>query len=91
MNPLALRAGSTFGRIPTRVQRPSIAPAVVLTALALGAINFGLAVLIVAAIGTPTFAPLAAGWLSLALGTIFAAVAIWLWRHYLRGRQEREF
>jgi len=66
------------------LQRQSVAPAIALTALALGAINLGLAVLIVAAIGAPTFAPLVWGWLSLGVGTLCAAGAIWLWRHYLR-------
>ena len=71
------------------MDRPSIAPAIVLTALGLGGINLGLAVLIVQAIGMTTFAPLWLGWTALAVGTLFAALAIRLWRSYLR--QPREF
>jgi hypothetical protein len=56
---------------------------VLATALALGAINFGLAVLIVAAIGAPLFVPLWVGVLVFVLGVIAAALALRMWRAYL--------
>jgi len=65
----------------------SIALPVLATALALGALNFGLAILIVAAIGVRTFAPLWVGLLALALGIGLAALAVGLWRGYVAARR----
>jgi hypothetical protein len=62
-----------------------MALAVALTAVALGLINLGVAVLIVAAMGAPTFAPLWLGILSLALGLLAAGIAFRLWRAYASG------
>jgi hypothetical protein len=53
---------------------------VVATAFALGGINFGVAILIVAAIGVPLLVPLWVGVLALALGVAMAALALRLWR-----------
>jgi hypothetical protein len=64
-------------------RRGSIAIPVLATALALGILNFGVAVLIVVAIGVRTFAPLWVGLVALAMGIAVAALAIWLWRGYV--------
>ncbi len=83
--------GSGKGSIALRVDSPngraSIALPVLATALALGALNFGLAILIVAAIGVRTFAPLWVGLLALALGIGLAAFAVGLWRGYVAARR----
>ena len=60
-------------------------PAIWLTALALALINVGLAGLIVAAIGTNSFAPLWVSLLVMGLGAIAAVGAVVLWRQYLAG------
>jgi hypothetical protein len=64
----------------------SIAIPVLATALALGILNFGVAVLIVVAMGVRTFAPLWLGLAALATGIAVAALAIWLWRGYVAPR-----
>jgi hypothetical protein len=64
-----------------------MAPAVVATAVALAGINFGLAVLIVAAIGARTFAPTWLGVAGLAFGVVSAGVAVVLWQRYLAARR----
>ncbi len=66
----------------------SMALAVIATAVALGAVNFGLAILIVAAIGVRTFAPPQVGAVSLVLGVAAAAWAVRQWQAYLRARRQ---
>lgn len=58
-------------------------PAIWATAAALALINVGLAGLIVAAIGAPSFAPLWLGIAALVLGVLAAIAAVLLWRQYL--------
>ena len=63
-------------------------PAIWATALALALVNAGLAMIIVAAIGVPAFAPL---WLAVALlvvGVVAAVGAITLWRAYLQSARD---
>jgi len=69
-------------------RQTSMALAIVVTAVALGAVNFGLAVLIVAAIGVRSIAPPELGAASLAVGVAAAAWAVLQWRAYLRARRD---
>jgi hypothetical protein len=62
--------------------------AIVCTAVALAGINIGLAVLIVAAIGVRTFAPVWLGAFALVLGVVVAALAVQQWRQYLAARRD---
>ena len=64
--------------------RGSIALPVVVTAVALAAFNFGLALLIVAAMGVTTFAPLWVGVVALIVGAACGLLAFRLWRLHLR-------
>jgi hypothetical protein len=57
------------------------------TVVALAGINFGLALLIVAAIGVPTVAPLWVGVAALAVGLACAALSLQQWRQYLAARR----
>ena len=57
---------------------------VLVTSVALAAFNFGLAVLIVAAIGVRGFAPTWVGALAVALGIALAALAVGMWRQFLQ-------
>jgi len=66
-----------------------MAPAILATAFALGLFNLGLAVLIVAAIGVRTFAPIWVGALGCALGLAAAGAAVVLWRRYLAARRRQ--
>ncbi len=64
-------------------------PATVVTALALALINLGLAALVVAAVGAPSFAPPWVAVVLLVVGLAAAVGAVVLWRQYLseaRGR-----
>jgi hypothetical protein len=54
------------------------------TSVALVLINVGLAMLIVAAIGAASFAPLWVGGLLLAAGVLTAIGAVLVWRSYVR-------
>ena len=58
-------------------------PAIWATAVALALVNVGLATLIVAAIGVPSFAPLWVGVVLLLVGIGAAVGATTLWRQYL--------
>jgi len=63
-------------------------PAIWATVVALALVNVGLAMVIVAAIGAPSFAPL---WLSIALlgvGVVAGVGAITLWRAYLQSARD---
>jgi hypothetical protein len=62
--------------------------AIVLTSAALVGVNMGLALLIVAAIGMPSFAPTWFGGAVLVLGLLAAAAAFMLWRSYLQAVHE---
>jgi hypothetical protein len=64
-----------------------MAIAITCTALALAAINIGIAVLIVFAIGARTFAPLWVGVVSLVAGIALAAVSLRQWQTYLAARR----
>jgi hypothetical protein len=59
---------------------------VLVTAVALALLNAGLALLIVAAIGARSFAPLWLAALLLVLGIPAAVGAVQLWRSYLKQR-----
>ena len=69
------------------MSNPNVQLAVLFTALTLGAVNFGLAVIIVELIGVRTVAPLWLGLLALALGIALAALTVGLWRSYLAARR----
>jgi hypothetical protein len=58
--------------------------AILVTALALAGVNVGLAAIIVTLIGVQSFMPLWLGLFSLVLGIALAALAVGLWREYLR-------
>ena len=58
------------------------------TALAFAGINFGLALLIVAAVGAPTFAPLWLAVAALVIGIVCAALSVQQWRQYLAARRD---
>jgi hypothetical protein len=65
-----------------------MAVAILCTAVALAGINIGLAMLIVAAIGVPTFAPVWFGAAALAIGVASAALSVQQWRQYLAARRD---
>jgi membrane protein implicated in regulation of membrane protease activity len=58
------------------------------TAVAFAGINFGLALLIVAAIGVPSFAPLWLAVAALVIGLLSAALSVQQWRQYLAARRD---
>jgi hypothetical protein len=67
------------------VPRPSPAAAIALTAVALAAINFALADLIVRAAGFQILGPpIPLALAILLVGVLAAAAAVAQWRHYLR-------
>ena len=68
--------------------QPSIVPAIVTTGLALALINFGLAVLIVAAMGVRTLAPPEVAAAALVIGVAAAAWAVRQWQRYLEARRD---
>ena len=63
-------------------------PAISATALALALVNAGLAMLIVAAIGVRSFAPLWLGVVVLLVGAAAAIGAFTLWRGYLQAARD---
>jgi hypothetical protein len=56
--------------------------------VALALVNVGLAMLIVAALGASSFAPLWIGVSALIVGVVAAAAAVVLWRQYLAAARE---
>ena len=64
-------------------------PAIWATAIAIALANIGLAALIVAAIGKPSFAPVWIGGVLLVLGLAAAAAALVLWRRFLADLRAR--
>ena len=65
-------------------------PPVLATALALAFVNAGLAMIIVAAIGVRSFAPLWLAVVVLLLGVAAAVAAVMLWRQYLANAREND-
>ena len=70
--------------------RMRLGPAVLATAIALAMINAGLAMIIVAAIGVRSFAPLWLALVILLLGVAAAVAAVTLWRQYLAAAREND-
>jgi heme/copper-type cytochrome/quinol oxidase subunit 4 len=64
-------------------------PATWATIIALALVNIGIAMAIVAAMGTASIGPLWVGILLLACGVAAGVVAISLWRQYLLALRER--
>ena len=63
-------------------------PAVLATIAALALVNLGLAPLIAAAVGARGFVPIWAALALLVLGVMAAALAVTLWRGYLRSLRD---
>jgi hypothetical protein len=63
-------------------------PAVLATAAALALVNLGLASLIALAVGARSFIPTWVAIAVLVLGVVLAAVAVTLWRGYLKSLRD---